>query len=116
MSEPVVVAEIFRSGVVEGHHYGSVVALDATGEVEWSVGMVDQPVFPRSCNKPLQALAMVRAGLDLPPDLLASGAPPTPVSRSTSMPYAESWPVPVSTSRPCSARPITRSTTRPRRH
>ncbi|WP_067437601.1 asparaginase [Nocardioides jensenii] len=73
MSEPVVVAEIFRSGVVEGHHYGSVVALDATGEVEWSVGMVDQPVFPRSCNKPLQALAMVRAGLDLPPDLLALG-------------------------------------------
>lgn len=71
MSAPVVVAEIVRSGVVEGHHYGSVVALEATGEVEWSVGMVDQPVFPRSCNKPVQALAMVRAGLDLPADLLA---------------------------------------------
>lgn len=70
MSAPVV-AEIFRSGVVEGHHYGSVVALDASGEVEWSVGVVDEPVFPRSCNKPVQALAMVRAGLDLPPELLA---------------------------------------------
>ncbi|QIX25580.1 asparaginase [Nocardioides sp. JQ2195] len=70
MSAPVV-AEIFRSGVVEGHHYGSVVALDASGEVEWSVGTVDAPVFPRSCNKPIQALAMVRAGLDLSPDLLA---------------------------------------------
>ena len=71
MSTPVVVAEIVRSGFVEGHHFGSVVALDKQGEVEWSVGNVDAPMFPRSCNKPVQALAMVRAGLDLPPDLLA---------------------------------------------
>ncbi|WP_457207662.1 asparaginase [Nocardioides sp. P5_C9_2] len=71
MSSPVVVAEIVRSGFVEGHHYGSVVALDAEGAVAWSVGMVDEPVLPRSCNKPVQALGMVRAGLDLPPHLLA---------------------------------------------
>ena len=71
MSRPVVVAEIVRSGFVEGHHYGSVVALDPGGAVDWSVGVVDEPVLPRSCNKPVQALAMVRAGLDLPPDLLA---------------------------------------------
>ena len=68
---PVVVAEIVRSGFVEGHHYGSVVALDADGTVAWSVGSVDAPVLPRSSNKPIQALAMVRLGLDLPPDLLA---------------------------------------------
>jgi L-asparaginase II len=66
-----VVAEIVRSGFVEGHHHGSVVALDVDGAVDWSVGMVDEPVLPRSCNKPIQALAMVRAGLDLPPELLA---------------------------------------------
>lgn len=71
MSRPVVVAEIVRSGFVEGHHYGSVVALDADGGVDWSVGVVDEPVLPRSCNKPIQALGMVRVGLDLPPDLLA---------------------------------------------
>jgi L-asparaginase II len=71
MSSPVVVAEIVRSGFVEGHHYGSVVALDVAGEVEWSVGMVDEQLLPRSCNKPIQALAMVRAGLSLPPELLA---------------------------------------------
>lgn len=71
MSAPVVVAEIVRSGFVEGHHYGSVVALDAAGEVDWSVGMVDEQVLPRSCNKPIQALAMVRAGLKLEPELLA---------------------------------------------
>ena len=71
MSTPVVVAEIVRSGFVEGHHYGSVLALDMDGSVAWSVGAVDVPMLPRSCNKPLQAVAMIRCGLDLPPDLLA---------------------------------------------
>ncbi|MAY96988.1 asparaginase [uncultured Nocardioides sp.] len=66
-----VVAEIVRSGFVEGHHYGSVMALAADGSVEWSVGDADSPALPRSCNKPLQAVAMVETGLDLPPDLLA---------------------------------------------
>ncbi len=67
----VAVTEIVRSGFVEGHHYGSVVALAADGRTDWSVGDVTSPVLPRSCNKPVQALAMVRAGLDLPSDLLA---------------------------------------------
>ncbi|MCW2738208.1 asparaginase [Nocardioides sp.] len=66
-----VVAEIVRSGFVEGHHYGSIVALAADGSVDWSVGEVVAPVLPRSSNKPIQALAMVELGLDLPPDLLA---------------------------------------------
>lgn len=66
-----VVAEIVRSGFVEGHHYGSVVALAADGSVEWSVGAVDVPVLPRSSNKPIQALAMLELGLDLPADLVA---------------------------------------------
>ena len=70
MSQPVV-AEIVRSGFVEGHHHGSVVALDGAGGVEWSVGEVSAPILPRSCNKPLQALAMLRLGLELPPELLA---------------------------------------------
>jgi L-asparaginase II len=65
------VAEIVRNGFVEGHHYGSVVALDADAAVEWSVGDVESPILPRSCNKPVQALGMVRAGLELPPELLA---------------------------------------------
>ncbi|MBC2931639.1 asparaginase [Nocardioides sp. zg-1228] len=66
-----VVAEIVRSGFVEGHHYGSIVALTADGAVDWSVGAVDVPVLPRSSNKPVQALAMVELGLDLPDELLA---------------------------------------------
>jgi L-asparaginase II len=71
VSAPVPVAEIVRSGFVEGHHYGSVVALDSDGGVSWSVGAVRPPVLPRSCNKPVQALGMLRAGLDLPAELLA---------------------------------------------
>jgi L-asparaginase II len=71
MSAVVPVAEVVRNGFVEGHHYGSVLALEADGSVAWSVGDVASPILPRSCNKPVQALGMVRVGLDLPPDLLA---------------------------------------------
>jgi L-asparaginase II len=71
MPSPVVIAEIVRSGFVEGHHYGSVVALAADGSVAWAVGDVTSPVLPRSCNKPLQAVGMLRAGLDLDGELLA---------------------------------------------
>jgi L-asparaginase II len=71
MSAPVVVAEIVRSGFVEGHHYGSWVALAADGSVAASAGEVHAPVLPRSCNKPIQALGMLEAGLELDGELLA---------------------------------------------
>ncbi len=66
-----VIAEIVRSGVVEGRHYGAVVAVDGDGSTSYARGDVTGPMLPRSCNKPLQALAMVRAGLDLDGELLA---------------------------------------------
>jgi L-asparaginase II len=47
------------------------VALAADGSVAWAVGDVESPVLPRSCNKPVQALGMVRLGLDLRPELVA---------------------------------------------
>jgi L-asparaginase II len=72
MSVPV--AEIVRSGFVEGHHHGSIIALGADGEVAWSMGDVTTQILPRSANKPLQAVAMVGLGLDLPPRLLALAA------------------------------------------
>jgi L-asparaginase II len=59
---------------VEGHHHGSVVALDADGEVAWSVGDVRSQILPRSTNKPLQAVAMAGLGLDVPPRLIALAA------------------------------------------
>ena len=71
MPAPVVVAEIVRSGFVEGHHYGSVVALDSDGMLDWYVGDVASQILPRSCNKPIQAAAMVAEGLKLDGQLLA---------------------------------------------
>jgi L-asparaginase II len=72
MSSPVV-AEVVRSGFVEARHRGASVALGPDGAVVEAVGDVDVPVLPRSCNKPLQGVGMVRAGLDLEPELLALG-------------------------------------------
>nr|WP_203589969.1 asparaginase [Streptomyces sp. SID13031] len=64
-------ADVVRSGFVEGHHRGSVVVTAPDGSVEWSAGVIDQPMFPRSSNKPMQALGMLRNGLDLDGELLA---------------------------------------------
>jgi L-asparaginase II len=66
-----VLVEVVRSDFVEGCHRGSVVALDADGSELWRVGDPDHPVFPRSSNKPLQAVGMLRAGLQLDGELLA---------------------------------------------
>lgn len=45
--------------------------VDPDGEVTWSIGDPGTVVFPRSANKPLQALGMLRAGLPLDGRLLA---------------------------------------------
>lgn len=66
-----VLAEIVRSGFVEGRHRGAVIRVDPDGKVVWSIGDPDTVVFPRSANKPLQALGMLRAGLPLDGKLLA---------------------------------------------
>jgi L-asparaginase II len=60
-----------RSGFDESVHFGAVVGLSSNGEIAYAVGDPATAIYPRSSNKPLQALAMVRAGLQLPPDLLA---------------------------------------------
>jgi L-asparaginase II len=67
--EPVAITS--RSGFDESVHFGALVALGADGTVEFAVGDPSVAVYPRSSNKPMQAVAMVRAGLALPPDLLA---------------------------------------------
>lgn len=69
-----VLAEVVRSGFVEGRHRGSLVLLAADGSVELSMGDVTAPVFPRSANKPMQAAAVLRAGLDLAGERLALAA------------------------------------------
>ena len=69
-----VVAHVIRSGFVESVHHGSVVALDADGSTLLAIGDIAGPIFPRSASKPIQALAMLRAGLGLDGELLAMAA------------------------------------------
>jgi L-asparaginase II len=69
-----VLAEIIRNGIVESRHHGSAVITAPDGRSEWSVGNVTEAMFPRSANKPMQALGMLRAGLELDGELLALAA------------------------------------------
>ncbi|MDJ0457805.1 asparaginase [Arthrobacter sp. NQ7] len=106
-----------RDGLVESVHYGSAVALSAVGSVAATAGDPMAPFYPRSALKPFQAVAMVRAGLELPADLLAlaaashsgaaehrdgalrilelQGLAPTDLENSTDLPYGtaerEDW-------------------------
>ncbi|MFJ5644637.1 asparaginase [Streptomyces sp. NPDC093223] len=68
------VAHLIRGGVVEGVHYGSVVVLGADGEVRFQLGDIEAAFYPRSALKPVQAVAMVRAGLPLDGELLSLAA------------------------------------------
>ncbi len=69
-SDPVLV-EVVRNGFVESVHRGRVALTNPDGSLAASLGSEFAPIYPRSASKPLQALGMVRAGLDLPADLLA---------------------------------------------
>lgn len=60
-----------RSGFDEAVHFGAVVALDTDGSIAFACGDPTVAIYPRSSSKPLQAVAMLRAGLQVPPDLLA---------------------------------------------
>ena len=67
-------AEATRDGLVESVHYGSLVATRPDGGILLSAGDPEAAMYPRSSLKPLQAVALVRAGLKLPADLLALAA------------------------------------------
>jgi L-asparaginase II len=59
-----VVAHVVRGGFVESVHRGSVAVTAPDGSIELEVGDASGPVFPRSSSKPIQALAMLRCGLE----------------------------------------------------
>ena len=69
-SDPVLV-EVVRNGFVESVHRGRVAITNPDGSLASSVGADFAPMYPRSANKPLQAVGMLRAGLDLDGELLA---------------------------------------------
>ena len=69
-----VMAQYVRDGVVESEHRGHLLALNADGSVNFSLGDPSHLIFPRSTVKCIQGAAMVAAGLELEPRLLALGA------------------------------------------
>lgn len=66
--------EVERAGMVESRHRGHVVIVDESGAIAASLGDPDAVVYPRSAVKPLQAAAMLRAGLSIDGSALALAA------------------------------------------
>jgi L-asparaginase II len=66
-----VLAEVTRSGVVESVHAGHLVLLNTDGSILFQKGDPTLDIYSRSSLKSIQASAMVRAGLDIEPRLLA---------------------------------------------
>jgi L-asparaginase II len=58
-------AVVERDGFAESRHYGTLVALEASGRVAFSAGDPDAPILPRSSVKPWQAVACRAVGLSL---------------------------------------------------
>ncbi|MBD8505879.1 asparaginase [Hoyosella sp. G463] len=54
--------DVVRSGFTECTHYGSLIVLDKDGESLLELGDARSPLFPRSTNKPLQSVGLLRAG------------------------------------------------------
>ena len=59
-----VLAEVERSGLVESRHLGAVAVADADGALLAAAGDPDLVVYPRSCSKPFQALAVRDLGVE----------------------------------------------------
>ncbi len=59
---PPIIAEVTRGGMVESRHRGSLAVVDAKGRVVEAIGIVDEPIYPRSAIKPLQAILLVESG------------------------------------------------------
>ncbi len=68
---PADLARVVRAGFVESVHQGHLVALSPDGSVLLSAGDPSDAMLARSSLKPLQAVAMLRSGLNLDGPLLA---------------------------------------------
>ena len=69
-ADPILV-EVVRNGVVESVHHGRVAVTDPDRSLASSLGEPFAPMYPRSSSKPLQAVGMLRAGLEVDGELLA---------------------------------------------
>ena len=61
MANPILV-ELTRGALVESIHRGAVAIANADGEIVFSLGDIDAPLYPRSSLKPIQALPLLESG------------------------------------------------------
>jgi L-asparaginase II len=61
MANPILV-EVTRGMMVESVHRGAVAIARADGSLPFSLGDVDNPIYPRSSLKPIQALPLLESG------------------------------------------------------
>lgn len=61
MENPVLV-DVLRSSVTESRHRGAIAVIDSEGTTVLSIGDVDEPVFPRSAVKAIQAIPLLVSG------------------------------------------------------
>ena len=54
--------EVHRGDMMESRHRASYAVVDSDGKVVLQSGDIEQPVYPRSAIKPVQALALVESG------------------------------------------------------
>lgn len=57
-----ILVELTRGPLVESFHRGSIAIADAGGDILFSLGDVERPVYPRSSLKPVQALPLLESG------------------------------------------------------
>lgn len=55
-------AEVYRGGIVESRHFGSVAVVDQSGRLVYSAGNPETGAFFRSASKPFQVLALIEEG------------------------------------------------------
>lgn len=61
MVNPILI-EVTRGKLVESVHRGAVAVCDADGKVRLAIGDIEQPIYPRSSLKPVQAIPLVESG------------------------------------------------------
>ena len=57
-----VVAVLYRGGLAESRHYGSIAVVDINGKLVYSHGDAERMTFLRSAAKPLQVLPLFKTG------------------------------------------------------
>ncbi|MEM7615193.1 MAG: asparaginase, partial [Pseudomonadota bacterium] len=62
MTDPVVLAELWRGDFRESRHFGHAVVVDDTGQIVEAWGNPDKLIYPRSSAKMLQALPLLESG------------------------------------------------------